>query len=265
MDYLLYLRTAGTTRTVNELLHLKVGRSAFRQAFPKLWSRLRRLKYLRLALSATDEVFARIYASNDWESVESRSGPGSTLGKTRQLRSELPQLIEKLGVRSLLDAPCGDFGWMSQTPLALSDYIGLDIVGEIIESNQRLYAAPGRSFRRANLLADPLPRMDMILCRDCLVHFSDRDVRTALQNIKASGSRYLLTTTYPHESASRNIVTGQWQPLNLEAEPFFLPAPLMLIDERPLEARTTQLDKCLGLWDLQSLGERVGNLQRIHR
>ena len=40
----------------------------------------------------------------------------------------------------------------------------------------------------------------MILCRDCLVHLTFDDARAALQNLRRSGSKYLLTTTFtdPH-------------------------------------------------------------------
>lgn len=238
-----------------------------RDAFPKVWSRLRRLKYLRLALSKPEEIFSDIYAKNEWNSLESRSGPGSTLDNTELLRSELPRIIQGLGVQSMLDAPCGDFHWMSKTPLPVTQYIGMDIVEDVIAENQRLYSAPGRTFQRANLIKDPLPSVDLIFCRDCLIHFSDKDARHALHNFQASGSRYLLTTTYPDEPESRNIVTGQWQALNLQADPFRLPPPIILIEEAQPGSAAAQVPdslpvfrKCLGLWDLRSLSRGNGSL-----
>ena len=43
-----------------------------------------------------------------WGSDESGSGIGSELGATEALREYLPGLFKRLGVRKVLDAPCGD-------------------------------------------------------------------------------------------------------------------------------------------------------------
>ena len=42
-----------------------------------------------------------------------------------------PPLLAKLGVISLLDAPCGDAGWISRTRLGVT-YVGIDIVPDLI-------------------------------------------------------------------------------------------------------------------------------------
>ena len=49
-------------------------------------------------------TFTTIYRENHWQSAESRSGVGSEMGRTQNIRLRLPWLIEALGVRSLLDA-----------------------------------------------------------------------------------------------------------------------------------------------------------------
>ncbi len=71
----------------------------------------------------------------------------------------------------------------------------------LIEANQR-FADDTHSFRVVNLLDDSLPDADLILCRDCLVHFSHEDVYRALRAIAASPARYLLTTTFPEASTA---------------------------------------------------------------
>ena len=42
-----------------------------------------------------------------------KSGPGSTIEYTKNLRFHLPIIIDKFNVKTLLDAPCGDLVWMS--------------------------------------------------------------------------------------------------------------------------------------------------------
>ena len=83
------------------------------------------------------ERFQRIFEENAWGNRESVSGEGSNLERTKVVRAELPGLLARHGVRSLLDAPCGDFYWMKEVDLAGVDYIGVDIVPEIIARDAR--------------------------------------------------------------------------------------------------------------------------------
>jgi len=53
--------------------------------------------------------------------AESRSGTGSSLEQTAQLRRELPRLIAETGVRRFLDAPCGDCNWIAELDWSTTD------------------------------------------------------------------------------------------------------------------------------------------------
>lgn len=66
----------------------------------------------------------------------------------------------------------------------------------MIEENRRRYEEPGRKFIVLDITDDEISTVDLILCRDCLVHFSFREISSALENIKTSGSTYVLTTTF---------------------------------------------------------------------
>ncbi len=126
------------------------------------------------------------------------------------------------------------------------DYIGGDIVDELIQDNQRRYGGDGRRFMHLDLLQDELPPVDLILCRDCLVHFSYQHIFRAIKNVKHSCSRYLLTTTFVGREANEDIPTGGWRPINLQRPPFCFPVPLKLIDEQCPD--NEYRDKHLGLW-----------------
>ncbi len=88
------------------------------------------------------QLFTEIWRSNLWGADSSRSGLGSEDEATAHLRGELPLLLSRLKVRSLLDIPCGDFGWMSRTDLGLDSYIGADIVAGIVARNTERYGSP---------------------------------------------------------------------------------------------------------------------------
>jgi hypothetical protein len=131
------------------------------------------------------------------------------------------------------------------------DYIGADIVESLVTENQRRYGSDRRRFIWLDLLTAKLPQADLVLCRDCLVHFSYRDVFRALENIKRSGGGFLLTTTFIGRAANNDIFTGHWRPLNLQRAPFNLPTPVWLLNEQCPQPQYR--DKHLGLWPIAEL------------
>src|SRR6185503_504867 len=88
------------------------------------------------------------------------------------------------------------------------------------------YGREGRRFLVLDATDDDLPQADLILCRHCWIHLSFSSIRKCIANFKRSGARYLLTTTSPQVEKNRDILTGQWRLLNLEASPFDFPKPL---------------------------------------
>jgi hypothetical protein len=153
----------------------------------------------------------------------------------------------------MLDIACGDFYWMSRVDLRTVDYTGADIVADLIMHNRR-YEMSNIRFRKLDLLKEKLPKVDLVLCRDCLVHFSFKDAFAALRNVCESGSTYVLTTTFTSRRCNRDIATGQWRPLNLEDAPFSFPLPLKSIDEGCTECEGAFSDKSLGLWRVADIG-----------
>jgi hypothetical protein len=138
---------------------------------------------------------------------------------------------------------------MQDVELGIDRYIGADIVDQIVEENSRRFASEGREFVKLDLVRDDLPQVDIVFCRDCLVHLSFSDIEGALRNIKRSGSRYLLTTTHIDREYNRDILTGEFRPLDLQLAPFHFPDPSTMIDEGWDEIR----DKRLGLWAIADL------------
>lgn len=192
---------------------------------------------------------------NLWRGGESRSGPGSSLDETAAVREELPRIVAEYGIQSMLDIPCGDFFWMREIGLEV-DYIGGDVVKGIVDANNRRYGSSQRRFARLDLRADPLPRTDLVLCRDILDHLSFSDVHGSIDNVALSGATYLLATTYPDRDGNEDIRSGDWRPLNLQQEPFRFPEPIELIDER--STKPGYPDKSLGLWRIADLPRGPG-------
>ena len=226
--------------------------SAFRNSDKTLRNKLNPLRK-----KSTLDVFTDIYKTNAWGGKDSASGPGSDAHQTETIALELQLLLRNLKISSILDIPCGDFHWMKNVDLGKIEYIGADIVHEIVQINNKKYANKGINFQQLNLIQDKLPKVDLVFCRDCLVHLSFSDTLMALCNICKSYSKFLLTTTFTDRKENCDIITGQWHPLNLEREPFSLPQPIKLINERCTEGKGAYKDKCLGLWEIAEINESI--------
>jgi hypothetical protein len=195
--------------------------------------------------------FARVHETNLWGAAASTSGLGSETDATAVLRAQLPRLLEKLGATTLLDAPCGDAGWINQADLGVR-YLGIDIVPSLI-SHLRARAGAGEiggEYHLADITADPLPRCDAILCRDALVHLSFTNIGRAVANFRASGATWLIATTFLEWQTNADCEDGDWRALNFERAPFNWGAPVELVNENCLEAGGGWRDKSLGVWRL---------------
>lgn len=201
--------------------------------------------------------FTEIYKTNEFKGDESISGPGSSLKNTEVLRKELVKLCKWLKVKTIVDAPCGDFNYMKEVvkELDLIEYLGIDIVPEMIEQNAKKYLSNVVHFAIGDITTYPFPNVDILICRDCLVHLSFESSFKFFRNFAKSNIPYLLTTTFTGENRKNfNFEDGRnWYPMNLYIEPFNLPQPKILINEQCQEGNGHYTDKCLGLWTLEDI------------
>jgi hypothetical protein len=195
---------------------------------------------------ARQKAFSDIFATRLWGEGESVSGPGSGVARASLFRTDFELLLRELGVRILLDAGCGDFNWLPSFDLKGIKVIGIDIVPELVSANRKRH--PGVHFRAADIVANSLPKADLILCRDALVHLNNDDIFRALANFRRSEANWLLTNTFIGRDKNEDIPTGGWRPLNLRLPPFSLPEPSRIIDERCLGYDGVYRDKRLALW-----------------
>lgn len=194
--------------------------------------------------------FINIYKKNIFGSRESISGTGSTMKETVHLRETFPAFFKELGVKTLLDVPCGDFNWMRHVDLSGIHYIGGDIVPELIAEDNKEYGKDNVEFRLLNIITDDLPKADVILCRDCLVHLNFEDGMNAIRNFKRSGATYLLSTTFTDRTENEDLF-GIWRTLNLQQAPYNFPEPVQIINEKCPQKGFG--DKSLGLWRLDDI------------
>ena len=206
-------------------------------------------------------VFTDIYKDNTWEDAESRSGPGSTLQYTENIRREIPRLVSRLGVRLILDAPCGDYNWFKLIPRTNLSYIGGDIVASIVSSNQNEHGNQNTRFMFLDIMRDELPTADLWLCRDCLFHFSNTDIFLTIDNFLRSDIKYLLTSTHPECKENRDIKTGSFRQLNLELPPFNFHKAIHYMEDWIEGFPPRQL----ALWDREGLAKVLASNRLLRR
>jgi hypothetical protein len=151
----------------------------------------------QLAAARTDEERQEAAADRWIRRGRGRSGPGSVFNSTVGVRTMLAHVFAKYAIRSMVDIPCGDWQWMRLVDLSGVDYVGMDVGRGLVDANTQLYGRQGVSFRYGNLVTTPPPRADLVLSREFLFHLPMALGARAVQNVRRSGARYLLTTTHP--------------------------------------------------------------------
>lgn len=195
-----------------------------------------------------EDIFTRIFKSNAWGCKETPSGPGSTIDACAGIIKKLPFWIDLHSVQTIVDLGCGDFHWMTQVDLSSVEYEGYDIVKEAVDAASR-YAASNILFHHADIVKMQIPSVDLVICKDVLIHLPESDVLTVLDSIRASGSRLLASTTAPgwNNMFRHGLKPGEFCPMDLEAEPFSLGAPLDTVEVPRKEGNPA---KFLALWSL---------------
>ncbi|MGG5817693.1 class I SAM-dependent methyltransferase [Falsiroseomonas sp. HW251] len=196
------------------------------------------------------QVFSAVYRDGIWvhrEGQDSRSGIGSTSDATQLLRSRLKAVLDELHCRRLVDVGCGDFNWMRHVQ-GDWDYIGLDIVEDVIARNAERYGGPRRAFQVLDATRDPLPAGDVVLCREVLFHLSHASALGAVRNMAASGARWLVATSDMQFWFNADIRDGDYRRLNLCRPPFRLPPPQRIIPDDSVAP-----GRVLGIWPMESV------------
>jgi energy-converting hydrogenase A subunit M len=183
--------------------------------------------------------------------LDSYCGRGSCTDTTEDIVENLPIIIEKFKIKSIIDSPCGDWNWMKRINIEDIDYIGLDIIDDVLEMNRSKYGNDKVKFKSVDLLNDNFDyKSDLIICRDFLFHIDTENVINLLNKFKASGSKYLLSTSF--EYINENIDINQsdngygFRKINLLKEPFNLKNPIFGFIEKHPE----NMGRGMYLWEI---------------
>jgi len=171
-----------------------------------------------------------------WPGNDTVCGWGSTMEHTTTIRAMLPRLIERYNIKSIADVGCGDLFWMQHVDLKGAKYIGYDIYER---STWPELKEKGWDLRLADIVSDPLPKIDLTIVRDVFIHLPNWAVLKALENIKAN-SKYLFATTFIRDELGEAAIDNfdrankpqmKHSKIDLEGKPFELGQAKLYIPE----------------------------------
>jgi len=161
-------------------------------------------------------VFSSIYRNNLWITG---SGTGSLTWNNRPFITYLDDFIKENNITSILEIGCGDFRLWSEIQYD-GEYTGTDVVSEVIQKNQTMYANSKRKFIEHDVLMEPIGgQYDLILVKDLQIHLSNEDRNRLLYNLQKTERKYLLCVEdWHYYFRDYDITTGFYRPVDLGSE-----------------------------------------------
>jgi len=210
--------------------------------------------------------FKQIWDFNAW-GKEVKSGPGSLLQNTINMRRVLSSVIERIKLVlnkktiTFLDSSCGDMTWMPSFLKNRTDVVftGYDIVPDNVDNHKKKFKGKPWKFEVHDIVSDPIPDKDIILSRHTLQHLLTGDVQRILANFLSSNSSFLLATNFAQFKTNIELDDDKqyrFRPVNLLLSPYFLPPPVCTSLDIPSE----KLD--ISLWDLRLIREQQSEREK---
>jgi SAM-dependent methyltransferase len=189
------------------------------------------------------QVFSKIYAQDLWNGG---SGPGSRPESTVPYRELLQGLLNSGDYANVVDLGCGDWQFSQYINWSNSNYLGVDVVDSVIDSNTELFGSKNISFLKEDLVNFLIPNCDLLLSKDVLQHLSNSSVATIVEKLSRVEGRVLITNDIVAMTTLQNqdIKDGGYRPLDLSLPPFNLKVKHLLEwDSNGFTKRTVELLK----------------------
>lgn len=167
------------------------------------------------------KYFERWYAPH---LINNSSGASSVSG-TALLRSRMLDLFREHKIYSVFDAGCNDCNWASLLAHYVR-YLGGDISEPLIQNARNQY--PELELQIHDVTTDPIPSVDLLLCRDVAIHLSTDHKQQLWNNWYRSGVPWILITHHYDQNANQEVVYTNTFPfgfVNWTLPPWNFPAP----------------------------------------
>jgi hypothetical protein len=242
MKYIKFLNLAFKKKNVFFLIKLKIKKYLIFFIYHRFIS-------LFLFL-ISKKKFSIIYYTGYWKNYKysSLSGAGSNIKKNSIFLKKLSAFIKNKKIRSVTDIPCGDFSWFKKLTLSNINYLGGDIVPDLIKRNKIKYRSKFNKFIILNIKTDRIPDSDFLIIRDLFIHFNDKEIFQSLNNIKKFKFKFIGITSHMNSSNTLSPLLGDnFRPINLTIPPFNLKKPDYIIQDYNSKI-SKKLNKQMIIW-----------------
>ena len=101
-----------------------------------------------------------------------------------------------------------------------------------------------------------------MICRDCLIHLSFKNIKLFFENFRNSNINYLLLTSYKLKDSSKvikniDITDGEFREIDLSVYPFNLPEPLFKILDKDEQTKKSGYFCYLNLYSKKQIQEMI--------
>jgi SAM-dependent methyltransferase len=168
-------------------------------------------------MSELQPIFEGVYQRHEWGD---RSGPGSTPAAMEPYLKWLGALVEVLRPLHVLDIGCGfwnygAFDWRE------AEYLGVDLVGDVIVHNVEHHASVSRKFTLADAIEVDFPMSDLVLVKDVVQHLSHEHSFRLLKRL-AKHRHVVFCNTWNATALNGDIQSGGYRPIDMRIAPFNL-------------------------------------------
>ena len=182
-------------------------------------------------------VFRAIHRQDLWGTG---SGPGSRPDATERYQALVQELVASETVRSVLDVGAGDWQFSRSMDWSGVDYLGVDVVPELVAENERRYGSTNVRFALLDAAAEELPPADLILVKDVLQHWPNAPIARFLSRLPAKAI-VLVTNTTNGVTCNADAVVGGYRFLDIRLPPFDADAEEVLRYDVPGSGEKTVL------------------------
>lgn len=187
------------------------------------------------------DKFTATYKNNSWGSQESFSGGGSEWNFAQYYAENFLSIIKKYNIKSIFDTSCGDWNWMNEIKDKLPNYIGNDIVEDLIKVNKEKYESETIKFVCGDMIESLKiqKNIDLVVCRHTLEHLPTDYIINFL-NILKNNTKYALITSgnwHGNELLNINFDGRAARTINLDMDVFksILGEPIEKFRDHPSE------------------------------
>lgn len=165
-------------------------------------------------------IFDDIYKNELW-GQGAGSGGGSSPEITVGYRKMLTEFLKEKKVKTVADFGCGDWQFSKYIDWSGIKYDGFDCVPHIVDKDNRDYSSETVKFALTDTVDDIKGKYDLLIVKDVLIHWTNEEIVEFFKKLKGSKRfKHILITVNDGGEVNKNIRTGEYHSLDLNAAPF---------------------------------------------